>query len=153
MVSSIQTSYESEGINTMEKIQLLRDPSVFPSDEVLAEAMRDTYPAYTKFKKRLPEYGIEAEEWRYYNDGKSWLSKNVHKKKTVFWLSVWDGFFKVTMFFTEKTCDGIFGLPIAQELKTFEKMGGKLKPLIINVNSGTDQDDLFKVIEYKRDLK
>ena len=136
----------------MERMQLLRDPSVFPSDEVLAEALGDSYSAYAKFTKRLPECSIEAEEWRYYNDGKSWLSKNTHKKKTVFWLSVWDGFFKVTMFFTEKTCGGVLELKVAEEFRTFQQMA-KLKPLVISVSSGTDQDDLFKVIEYKRDLK
>ena len=137
----------------MERMQLLRDPSVFPSDEILAEALGESHSAYTKFTERLPGYGITAAEWRYYNDGKSWLSKNEHKKKTVFWLSVWDGFFKVAMFFTEKTCTGVYELQVAEEFKTFEKMGGKIKPLVINVNVGTDLDDLFKVIEYKRDLK
>ena len=136
----------------MDEKEILSDPSVFPSDEVLAEALRDSYPAYTEFRKRSQECGIEA-EWRYYNDSKSWLSKNVHKKKTVFWLSAWDGFFKVSMFFTEKTCGGLLELEVAEKFKVFEKMIGKLKPLVVTVDSGTDLNAVFKVIEYKRDLK
>lgn len=33
-------------------------------------------------------------EWRYYNDGKSWLCKMLSKKKNLFWLSIWEGCFR-----------------------------------------------------------
>ena len=137
----------------MNETKLLRDPAVFPSDTVLAAALGDSYSAYTEFNKRLVGYGIEAAEWRYYNDSKAWLSKNAYKKKTVFWLSVWDGFFKVSMFFTEKAAEGVAELPVAEPFKTFEPMWAKVKPLVISVNRNTNLDDLFKAIEYKRNLK
>jgi hypothetical protein len=136
----------------MDKAQLLRDASIFPSHAVLAEALGAAYAVYMDFMNRLQGINIET-EWRYYNDGKAWLGKNTHKKKTVFWLSVWDGFFKVSMFFTEKTSAGIAELLVDKEYKTFEPLWAKLKPLVISVKAGTGLDDLFKVIEYKKNLK
>ncbi|MCL2674977.1 MAG: DUF3788 domain-containing protein [Firmicutes bacterium] len=136
-----------------DEIQLLKDPAVFPSDAVLIGALRRNYSAFAEFNKRLLDYGIKAEQWRYYNDGKSWLSKNIHKRKTVFWLSVWDGFFKVSMFFTEAAAAGIADLPVTEIFKTFQPKWAKLKPLVISVTRDTNLDDLFKVIEYKRNLK
>ena len=52
-------------------------------------------------------------EWRYYNDGKAWLCKVVNKKKTVFWLSIWEHYFKTSFYFTEKHLESIDALNIA----------------------------------------
>lgn len=46
------------------------------------------------------------------SDGKAWLCKVVFKKKTGFWLSVWDGFFKAGFYFVERHCPGIHELEI-----------------------------------------
>jgi len=138
-----------------EKEQLLRNPDVYPSDEVLAAALGDSYGAYETFTQKLPDFGIET-EWRYYNDGKSWLRKNNYKKKNMFWLSVWDGFFKVALFFTQKTNSGIYDLQISDEIKTRftnEKHIGKLIPLVIEVHDESVLEDAYKVIAYKQSAK
>ena len=139
----------------MSQEQLLRDPDVYPSEEVLAEVLVGSRDAYAAFVKKLPEFGIEL-EWRYYNDGKSWLGKCVRKKKTIFWLSIWDGLFKTTFYFTEKTRGGVHELPIRDEIKTkfeSEKHLGKLIPLLIEVNDASALDDVYALIEYKKSLK
>ena len=139
----------------MEKEQLLRDPDIYPSDEVIAAALEASYNTYKAFTQKLPELGVEA-EWRYYNDGKAWLGKCVHKKKTVFWLSIWDGFFKVSIFFTEKTRGGVYELPIHTELKTRladEKPIGRLIPLVLEVDDESAVDDVYALIAYKRSIK
>lgn len=139
----------------MEKEQLLRNPEVYPSDEVIAAALGDSYKAYTAFTQKLPDSGI-APEWRYYNDGKSWLCKGVYKKKTVFWLSVWDGFFKVSLFFTEKTRVGIAELPVNEDIKTQianEPARGKLIPLLLDVYSQPQLDNAITLMSYKQSLK
>lgn len=76
------------------EIQLLREPDIFPSEGILKQQLGEIYPAYESFMKTVigTEYGLTG-EWNYYKDGKSWLCKIIHKKKTVFWLSVWEGWF------------------------------------------------------------
>lgn len=139
----------------MEKVsQLLRDESTYPSEAVLAAALGSAFTAYQRFCILLKDIGIET-QWRYYNDGKAWLCKCVKGKKTVLWLSVWDGYFKVSLFFTEKTRVGIQELAIADEIK--ERMAsaspmGKLIPLTLEIESENQLSDLATLVEYKKQL-
>ena len=90
--------------------QLLRDPGVEPTSEIIAEGLGKAYATYDKFVRALEEqYGITLMDWRFYNDGKAWLSKGEYKWKTprgankvkpIFWLSIWEGFFKTSFFFS-----------------------------------------------------
>jgi hypothetical protein len=61
--------------------------------------MAASYPAYQALMQEvnLPETPWQV-QWRYYNDGKAWLCKVSYKKKTVFWLSVWEACFKVAFY-------------------------------------------------------
>ncbi len=103
---------------TMET-QLLRDQDIFPTEDVLEKVLGKRYVIYKKLIDTVTgeDYGL-ALEWRFYNDGKAWLGKATHKKKTIFWLSVWEGFFRTNFYFTEKTRGGILELNIDEKLKT-----------------------------------
>ncbi|MDR2009440.1 MAG: DUF3788 domain-containing protein [Bacteroidales bacterium] len=140
-----------------EKIQLLKDPNVEPSDSVLETILdKEIFTLYKDIMDIIAnKYGL-VPEWRYYNDGKAWLCKVLNKKKTVFWLSVWDGLIKTSFFFTEKTRDAVFELDIDNKIKDeFEKVKiiGKLIPLILDINKKEQLKDLKKIIEYKKSLK
>jgi hypothetical protein len=136
---------------------LLNDPTVPPSPEVLQNALGASYLMYEKTLAIITgdPYGL-IPEWRYYNDGKAWLCKVVFKKKTVFWLSVWDGFFRTVFYFTERHIQGILELEIddniKQKLKETETFG-KLHPVVLVVNTIEELSDLLKIIEYKKGLK
>ena len=131
---------------------LLNDADIYPSDSVLASVLCNSSEVYKIFVDTLLNYNIEL-QWHYYNDGKSWLGKAVSKKKTVFWLSIWQGFFKVSFYFTEKTRLGIINLPIAVEIKTSIEnvpIKGKLINLTIEVSESTHLQDMFTLISYKQ---
>lgn len=136
---------------------LLRDQQVFPAEEALKNSLGPAYSAFEELMKTIksPQYGLEP-QWNYYNDGKAWLCKACFKKKTVFWLSVWDHYFKTAFYFTEKTQAGIDTLDIDKSLKEEFKRNepiGKLIPLVINIDGKARINDLLKVIEYKKNLK
>jgi len=136
----------------MERPQL-RDEKEYPSDDVLARYLAKAKADWDAFTARLAEEVSDASlEWRYYRDGKSWLCKLVRKKKTVCWVSIWDGTFRTTFYFTAKSDVDIEGLPIAQELKNAYRAQssiGKLKPLTIEVRSQKELGDVFTLIRYK----
>jgi hypothetical protein len=139
----------------MDDKPLLRDSEVFPSDEVIAAVLKDSFNAYHKFVGGLPDKKIDV-EWRYYNDGKSWLAKGTSKKKTVFWLSAWNSFFRVSLFFTEKTRDGIQSLSVSDEIKrkiANEPVKGKLIALILDISNEAQLTDVATLVEYKQSLK
>lgn len=136
--------------------QLLSDASIFPSPEVIENALGSSYATYQQFREKITDQMQLTEEWRYYNDGKAWLCKVVFKKKTVFWLSVWEGFFKVGFYFADKYRTEVEALDIDEKLlEDFRanKNIGKLLPLSVDVDHPEQIDDLLKIISLKKKLK
>ena len=137
----------------MEK-QLLRDPEIFPSREVLKDILGEVYDVLEAFETQLIQNEIaSAFDWTYYKDGKSWLCKVAHKKKTIFWLSVWEGYFKVSFFFLERHLEGIADLELDENNYKIEKALGKLIPFIFNINDKKQFPDLMKIIKFKKGAK
>ena len=150
----------------MNKQQLLRDPDIEPTGEVIAEALGSASAAYIKFIKGMKSYDIEV-DWRYYNDGKAWLGKGLYtligarggqKEVTAFWLSIWDSFFKVTIYIPEKARLDALTLPIADDIKNViadAKQIGKLKiiPVQFDLFSGALFDDVYTLINFRKMLK
>lgn len=142
----------------MIEVMMLRDAAVFPSDGVLAETLgKDLWPVYEQFIRTVtaPEFGLTA-EWSYYNDSKAWLAKVCRGKKTVFWLSVWEGYFRASLFFTEKYVKNIVALDIEERIKRDfceARPVGKLIPMLFNVTAAGQIPDLLKVIQFKISAK
>ncbi len=150
----------------MNEKQLLRDPEIEPTSEVIAKCLGASNCAYVKFIEELKNHDIEL-DWRYYNDGKAWLRKGLYKwttsrgtakEMTVFWLSVWEGFFRVSIFIAAKARTNVLTLELKKEtlkrIKNAEQMG-KLKffPLTFDLYSDEMFDELFVLIDFKKTLK
>jgi len=135
---------------------LLRDPGQEPVKSLVKEILSEQlYKAYEELLKIIPELGLSY-EWRYYNDGKAWLCKITHKKKTDAWLSLWENAFKTTFYFTEKTGAGIESLDIDSRIKSSflqNKAIGKLIPLTLEIDHKTKLEDFRRIAEYKITLK
>ena len=139
------------------EVQLLREQEIYPSEEVLKSALGQIYDLLAELEKQVTqgEFSLTF-DWNYYNDGKSWLCKVCHKKKTVFWLSVWEGFFQTGFFFLERHLEGIAELDISEQIKEdFCKMKpiGKLLPLIVKINKQEQLVDLLKIVKFKKKAK
>ena len=84
------------------------------------------------------------------------VGKGTDKEKTIFWLSIWDGFFKVSLYFAEKLQPDMQSLAVSENTKVMidnTKIMGKLKffPLVYEVRSSDIFEDLSILIEYKKD--
>ena len=146
--------------------QMLRSPDIQPSSEVIAKALGESYSAYIKFISELADHDIQL-EWHYYNDGKAWLAKGLYKwtgvrggqnQTTVFWLSGWDGFFKVTLYFPEKARADVLSLPLSSEVKQMiadSKQMGKMKffPLVFSLCSDEMFATIYSLADFKKRIK
>ena len=138
--------------------QLLKNPDIVPSDDVLKNVLgNNVYEIFESYINTITgaEYGLIF-EWKYYNDGKSWLCKIIHKKKTVHWLSAWEGCFKIAFYFTEKHLERIAALDISEKIKEDfckTKPAGRLLPMLFTINQKEQLDDLLKVVTFKKSLK
>lgn len=136
---------------------LLKDPAVSPTKKVLENVLGKSYPAYEELIATIEnkDCGLSP-QWNYYNDGKAWLCKVQFKKKTIFWLSIWDKYFKMGFYFTEKNCKGIFELDVEDSIKKEFKANkpiGKLLSLGLSINKKSQLKDALKIVEYKKNLK
>jgi hypothetical protein len=136
---------------------LLREPEVLPTKEVLERVLGERFSVLNELIDIItkPENDLVL-DWRYYKDGKAWLCKASYKKKTVFWLSVWTGFFKINFYFNQKNYLGVLDLNIAEEIKNnfIKKVDqGKFIPLSLNVFEKDQIKDILSIIHYKKNLK
>ena len=153
---------DTEEIKSTEQ-QLLRNPDIQPTNDVVAKALGEASNTYMKFINELASRDIQI-EWRYYNDGKAWLAKGLFKRigvrgglneTTIFWLSIWDGFFKVTFYIPEKARFDVLSLPIDDEIKSLianSKQMGKLKffPLVFNLCTDEKLEMIYSLTDFKK---
>lgn len=146
--------------------QLLRNPDIEPSSDVIAKALGEANNAYIKFINELTNHDIQL-AWHYYNDGKAWLAKGLYKwtgvrggqkEKTVFWLSIWDGFFKVTIYVPEKARTDVLSLPLGNEGKLMiaaSQQMGKLKyfPIVFELCSDEMFEVVFMLVDFRKSIK
>lgn len=140
-----------ETINNIE----LRDEKVYPDEKVLSKVLNISYESYAMlldlFKKNELSY-----EWRYYRDGKAWLCKVQIKKRTIVWMSAWNGYMQATIYFPEKYLEKVYDLSISEEAKIkikSTKYVGKSKPCIFEIRDMNKLDDFSKVMKLKIECK
>lgn len=148
------------------KEQLLRDPDVSPTKGVLSNALGEANNSYIDFTKELTSHDIHL-EWRYYKDGKAWLAKGLYRwtgvrggknEKTLFWLSIWRGFFKITIYFPEKSRSDLLCLPLDEEVKLMivnSKQMGKLNyfPLVFDLYSNKRLETVLFLADFRKSIK
>ncbi len=108
---------------------ILSDKAQFPTGKVIFSHLGKAKLLWGSLFQYLGEAHPDfTREWRYYQDGKSWLMKVQHKKKTVFWLSVLEGSFRTTFYLHEKAAKLVEDSTISEELKEQFRAGvGKLR--------------------------
>lgn len=133
--------------------QVLTDKDLFPTEEIIFSHINKAKTHWLSlFEYIKSNYNDLNPEWRFYNDGKSWLMKVFKKTKTVFWLSVKKNLFSVTFYFTDKTEKEIFNSSISDELKeNFKncKRFNKIRAITVIVKSKKDVQFVKTLIEIK----
>jgi hypothetical protein len=136
---------------------ILSDQSQYPTDEIIYSHIGKTKDIWISFFDFLHEVHPEITgEWRYYNDGKSWLMKVTRKGKTVFWLSILKNSFRITFYFTEKAKEAIADSKIPDELKKQFSEGktfGKIRGLTVLFRYKKDMEAAKILIPIKLSIK
>jgi len=127
----------------MEK-PILFDQNIFPTDEIIYSHIGKTKILWQSVFEYIHSNHPElSEQWKYYNDGKSWLLKVSKKTKTIFWCSILKDSFRITFYFTDKAEQAIINSPISDDLKENFIKGkryNKIRGLTI-------------IFKYKRDIE
>lgn len=135
----------------------LTDKNVTPDDKLIFSVIGDRKILWQNIMSFVHDnYKDINEEWRYYNDGKQWLFKLQQKKKTIFWIAILEGTFRVTFYFGDKAEPLITAsdLPVSikNNFKTSKKYG-KIRAITLKMKNSSDVETVKKLISIKTRLK
>ena len=135
----------------------LNDKKEYPDDKVLKRYLGDAKIAWddlaTFLESNYPQY---SGEWRYYNDGKSWLYKITKKSKTICWVSVYRDKFTTTFYFPDRAESLIVNSTLRKKcIEQFitAKRYGKTRGLTVDIRKVADLSTTKKLIAIKDDFK
>ena len=135
--------------------QLLKDSKTDLTEELFKEVLGESYATWKEFNKNLTNYDISL-EWRHYKDG-GWLAKCTHKKKTIIWGSLSEGFFSLNFIFSEKPHlrEGLLNLDISEDIKKnlLSTPKGTYFSACVDIYQENQLSDIYKLIDYKKDAK
>jgi len=106
---------------------ILSDPDIAPTNEIILSYLGKAGPAFISlFEYNHTAHPDVEDIWKFYNDGKRWLFHAARKKKTLFWLSIDEEFFRVTFYYPKSAARCIAESRIPEELKMqYKKTAGK----------------------------
>jgi len=136
---------------------LLTDPMVVPTDELVFSIIGGKSIFWQRIIGYLHENHTDISEvWRFYNDGKCWLFRTLKKKKTLFWVGISDGTFRVSFYLGGKAEPLIAQSDLPERIKNEfinDQSKSMFRSITINVDDSQDAENVIKLIEIKLKLK
>lgn len=135
----------------------LNDQSVLPNDEIIFSMIGDKELLWKQTLAYLYDNSKDiTEEWKYYNDGKSWLFRTLKKKKTLFWIRVVTDTFTIAFWFADRFEPMILQSDLPDCTKVdFQnaKRFGKSRCINIEMADSNDFETVKKLIDLKLKAK
>lgn len=135
---------------------VLKDPTVHPTNEIVFSFIGEKKILWEMLHQKLnDEYKEITTEWRYYNDGKSWLYRGLKKDKVIFWVGVFQDYFNVTFYLSKKAEELIANseLPVKMKQDFEDTKDQKFRSVPVMVSNETDIDSILKLIKIKLKVK
>ncbi len=136
---------------------VLTDPNIQPTDELIFSIIGEN----STFWEQLIEYLYEnyfdiTEEWRFYNDGKSWLYRALRKKNTLYWIGVIKDTFRISFWFGDKAAPVIEASTLPDSIKEDfrnAKRYAHSRAISIEIRTEADLGNAIKLVELKAKMK
>jgi len=136
---------------------VLTDPKVPPTDEIVFSIIGENKNYWEELIEFLYDsYSDISEQWRFYNDGKSWLYRTLRKKKTIYWIGVQKDTFRVSFWFGEKAGPIIEASSLPESVKEEYRNARQYKIgrcVTTIVRTIEDLDNLKKLILLKQSIR
>lgn len=136
---------------------VLTDTNVQPTDELIFSIIGENQIYWENILDYLYDKHTDiTEEWRFYNDGKSWLYRALRKKKTIYWIGVQRDTFRVSFWLGEKAEPVIETSSLPETIKEEYRNARRFKIgrcITVVINTQEDFETVIKLIELKLKLK
>ena len=135
---------------------ILKDKEEFPTIENLANHLSaENLALYQQLLAEIHACSFK-EDWNYYNDGKTWLSKILFKKKNLGWISIWETGVKVTVYFGERVWPQLVANELFNKLEANDasiQKSGKLNAVLIPIQDETSLHVAIELVNLKKNIK
>jgi len=136
---------------------VLNDPNVQPTEELIFSIIGENSVYWEQLIEHLYENHFDiTEEWRFYNDGKSWLYRTLRKKKTLYWVGIIKDTFVISFWFGDKAEPVIETSTLPDYIKEQfrnAKRYAHSRVVSIEMRSPEDLENALKLIELKAKMK
>ena len=133
------------------------DPDRRPTPRSITTALGRAAPAWRELFQRLHQEASGLEEtWSYYRDGGSWLLRITRKARTVCWVSVERGRFRVAFYFPARLDAALLGSDLSAARKRALRSGkpiGKLRPVPVVFGPRSGAEDVLRLVRLKEELR
>jgi len=128
------------------------DPAIAPVPETIDEALGESAPAWRQLTDVLAGENV-ATAWRYYKDG-GWVIKASRGSRTVAWMSVNQGYGRITFFFAQRLRPALVAADdLPAWVKDAARDATKMLSITIQIRTSADVADAQSVLRYKLTLK
>ncbi len=135
----------------------LNDPKQFPDDKLLARLLGKAFPAWSAFQAMLKkDYPQLRGEWRFYNDGRSWLFKVTRQTTAACWVAVWDKYFTVAFYLNTRAEELVRNSSLGNDLKQgflHPVETNKFRSIRVEVRKKSDLNAVEELLEIKLKVK
>ncbi|MGD9328491.1 MAG: DUF3788 family protein [Cyclobacteriaceae bacterium] len=124
-----------------------------PNEARIQEIIKDKYLLLDTIRQFIRKnYGETNEEWKYYGVKNGWVLKTFLKKRNLFFISIYDGYFSISFVFGDKAVTSIIESNVTDETKKSLKEARKYaegRGISFEVHDYKHLDDIKKLIKIK----
>ncbi len=89
-----------------------------PDEEMVREKLGANYAHFENLSQFIgDEFGVTTREWKFYGKKLGWTLKTFLKKRNLFFISIYDGYFRIGFVFGEKAVKNVLDSGIDPSLK------------------------------------
>ena len=134
-----------------EKVFIIKE--TMPDEEMINETLGSNYAHLEAIRQFIAEeIGDTSEEWKFYGKKLGWTLKKFYKKRNLFFIGIYRGYFKISFVFGERAAENVFNSGISAALKKELSEARKYaegRGISINVENDGYLDDIKELIRIK----
>jgi hypothetical protein len=99
-----------------QKVFMKKDPP--PGEEEVADVLGSNYELLNSIRDHVFEtLGETMEEWKYYGAKNGWTLKNLYKKRNLYFIGIYPGYFRIVFVFGDRAVEKVASANISPVLK------------------------------------
>ena len=137
----------------MEEEKVFFEKETMPDEEMINEAIGSNYTHLQAIRQVIAEeIGDTNEEWKFYGKKLGWTLKKFYKKRNLFFIGIYKGYFKISFVFGERAAQNVYDSGISSALKkelSEARQYAEGRGISINVDNDGYLDDIKELVRIK----